>query len=101
MIDLTVILWRDIPTQVIAKIGRKRTKRQLSERFEQAVDRCAMKVDAHEHDSYLEEWRKDLHVIEGDDSEAALEAEVQRIEVEYDTQRLRVMVENGGWNVVT
>ena len=33
-----------IPAQVIVGKGRRGSKVQLSERFEQAIDRCAMKV---------------------------------------------------------
>ncbi|MFN7599202.1 MAG: virulence factor, partial [Cereibacter sp.] len=46
MPDVTVVYWRDIPAQVIVGKGRSGSKVQLSERFEQAIDRCAMKIGA-------------------------------------------------------
>ncbi|MEM8656902.1 MAG: virulence factor, partial [Pseudomonadota bacterium] len=46
MPDVTIVYWRDIPAQVIVGKGRRGTKVQLPERFEQAIDRCAMKVGA-------------------------------------------------------
>jgi hypothetical protein len=52
---MTIVYWRDIPAQVIVKAGRKSAKRQLPERFEQAIDRCAMKVGARDSDAYLAE----------------------------------------------
>jgi hypothetical protein len=58
MAQMTVVYWRDIPAQVIVKQGRKAAKRQLPERFEQAIDRCAMKVGARDTDAYLAEWRR-------------------------------------------
>jgi len=41
MADITIVYWRDIPAQVIAGKGRRGVKKQLSERFEQAIDRAA------------------------------------------------------------
>ena len=42
MASLTILYWRDIPSQVIAKAGRSSAKRQLSERFIRAIDAAAM-----------------------------------------------------------
>jgi hypothetical protein len=58
MAEVTVVYWRDIPAQVIVGKGRRGSKVQLTERFEQAIDRCAMKIGAKDADAYLAEWRK-------------------------------------------
>ena len=58
MPDVTIVYWRDIPAQVIVGKGRRGAKKQLPERFEQAIDRAAMKIGAADTDSYLAEWRK-------------------------------------------
>ena len=58
MPDVVVVFWRDIPAQVIVGKGRAASKVKLTERFEQAIDRCAMKVGARDADAYLAEWRK-------------------------------------------
>ena len=58
MHDVIIVYWRDIPAQVIVGKGRRATKIQLSERFEQAIDRAAMKSDQKSTDDYLAEWRK-------------------------------------------
>jgi hypothetical protein len=42
MASLTIIYWRDIPSQVIVKAGRSSAKRELSERFIRAIDAAAM-----------------------------------------------------------
>ena len=42
MPDVTIVYWRDIPAQVIVGKGRRGSKVQLPERFEQAIDRAAM-----------------------------------------------------------
>ncbi len=46
MPEVTIVYWRDIPAQVIVGKGRRGSKRALPERFEQAIDRAAMKVGA-------------------------------------------------------
>ena len=73
MPDVTLVYWRDIPAQVIVGKGRRGAKRQLEERFEQAIDRAAMKVNAKDADAYLAEWRKaePLSAAEGEAAEIA------------------------------
>ena len=44
MPDLTIIYWRDIPAQVLAKQGRQRVRHKLSERFPKGIDRAAMRA---------------------------------------------------------
>ena len=91
-----VVYWRDMPAQVIIKEGRKTAKRQLPERFEQAIDMAAMRADKRDTDAYLAEWRKsDPVLIEGDDFEALAEAEAKRIEAEFPQERL-VQIANAG-----
>ncbi len=98
MPDLTIVYWRDIPAQVIVGKGRRAAKAPLSERFEQAIDRCAMAVGAKDTDAYLAEWRKAAPVsVEGDPA-GILAAELARIETEYDTTRIKQLIDNAGWN---
>ncbi len=99
MAKLTVVYWRDIPAQVIVRQGRTAAKRQLPERFEQAIDRCAMKVGARDSDTYLAEWRRGEPVpVEGDLEEMA-EAEAVRLDTEFDAERIKALIANGGWAV--
>lgn len=97
MAEVTIVYWRDIPAQVIVGKGRRGVKKPLPERFEQAIDRCAMKVGAAETDAYLAEWRKaDPVTVEGED-EAVASAEAARIDRDYDTERLKALIANDGW----
>ncbi|MFK7876351.1 MAG: virulence factor [Paracoccaceae bacterium] len=97
MPDVTLVFWRDIPAQVIVGKGRRASKRQLHERFEQAIDRAAMKVNAKDSDAYLAEWRKaEPYAMEGDPAEIA-EVEATRLEAEYDSDRIKVLIANDGW----
>ncbi len=99
MAKLTVVYWRDIPAQVIVKQGRTAAKRQLPERFEQAIDRCAMKVGARDTDAYLAEWRRGEPVQVEGDLEEVVAAEATRLETEFDTDRIKALIANGGWAV--
>lgn len=97
MPDVTVVFWRDIPAQVIVGKGRSGSKVQLPERFEQAIDRCAMKIGAKDADDYLAEWRKAApYAVEGEPAEIA-KAEAARLDAEYDTERLKALINAEGW----
>jgi len=77
--------------------GRRGEKRILPERFDQAIDRAAMKVGAEDTDAYLAEWRKaDPVSVEGEDA-AVADAEVARIDAEYDRERIKALIANDGW----
>ncbi|SLN37212.1 hypothetical protein ROA7450_01784 [Roseovarius albus] len=97
MVDVTIVYWRDIPAQVIVGKGRRGAKKQLPERFEQAIDRAAMKVGAEDTDAYLAEWRKaEPYPMDGDANEV-VEAEAARIDAEYDQDRIKQLIANDGW----
>ncbi len=83
MADVTIVYWRDMPAQVIVGRGRKATKRPLPERFEQAIDRAAMKSGAANSDEYMSGFRKaDPIPVEGSDLEAA-DATVAKIDADH------------------
>ncbi|MFB9151174.1 virulence factor [Roseovarius ramblicola] len=97
MVDVTIVYWRDIPAQVIVGKGRRGSKVQLPERFEQAIDRAAMKTGAAETDDYLAQWRKgDPYPVEGEPGEVA-QREADRLDTLYDTGRLKALIGNDGW----
>ena len=96
MPEVTIVYWRDIPAQVIVGKGRRAAKVQLPERFEQAIDRCAMRVGARDTDAYLAEWRKAApYSVDGEPQDVA-SAEAARLEEEYDAQKIKSLIENDG-----
>jgi len=96
MAEVTIVYWRDIPAQVIVGKGRRGAKHPLPERFEQAIDRCAMKVGAKDSDAYMADWRKAApYSVEGEDVAVAA-AEAARIEAEYTPDRLKALIANDG-----
>jgi Virulence factor len=96
MAQLTVVYWRDIPAQVIAKQGRQTAKRQLAERFEKAIDRAAMRAKLTGTDAYLAEWRRADPVDCSADLEAEASAAAARLEADYPDDRLARLVAAGG-----
>lgn len=96
MADLIIVYWRDIPAQVIVKKGRTNAKRELSLRFTEAIDMCAMRTGAGDTDAYLAEWRKADPVPVGDDLEAEAEKAHAAIEAEYTKEKLVALVKAGG-----
>ena len=96
MPDVTIVYWRDIPAQVIVGKGRRGAKKPLPERFEQAIDRAAMKVGAMDTDAYLAEWRKaDPYTLEGDPADI-VEREAARLDTEYTQDRIQELIANDG-----
>jgi hypothetical protein len=97
MPDVIIVYWRDIPAQIIVGKGRAAAKVKLTERFEQAIDRCAMKIGAKDADAYLAEWRKaEPFGVDGEQMEVA-QAQAAQIEATYDTERLKSLIAADGW----
>ena len=96
MAALIVISWRDVPAQVIVKRGREVAKVQLSQRFQEAVDRAAMRAGRGSSDAYLEDWRRSAPQACGDDLQAEAAAAAAAIEARYtDDDLLRLIRAKG------
>ena len=92
---LTVIWWRDIPAQVVAKDRREAHKIVLHPRFQVAIDKAASRAGKRAYNAYIEEWRRTQKSC-GADIDAEVAAEVERIEAEYDKHRLAQLIQSGG-----
>jgi hypothetical protein len=93
---LFVISWRDIPAQVVVKLGRETAKRQLSPRFQEAVDRAAMRAGRGSSDAYLADWKRGAPRPCGDDLAAEAAAEAARLEARYGDDDLERLVRAHG-----
>jgi len=97
MIKKTLVYWRDIPSQVIVQRGRTRKKALLSSRFQEAIDRAAMRAGKGSSKAYLEEWRRETSRSDtSDDLQAIVDLEACRIEAEYSDDRLLILIRNHG-----
>jgi len=93
---LQIVYWRDIPAQVIVREGRKTAKRPLAERFEKAIDQCAMRSGAHGTDDYLADWRRGEPIDVTGDLETVADETAARLEADYDMERLKALIESAG-----
>jgi cvfA/B/C family virulence factor len=96
MAQLVVTYWRDIPSQVSVKIGRREEKRMLAARFQEAIDMAAMRGEASGTDEYLADWRRAEPIPVGDDLAAEADKAKAGIEAQYDDERLKRLIGNGG-----
>jgi hypothetical protein len=96
MAELTIVYWRDVPAQVIARSGRRTAKAELAKRFIEAIDAAAMRAGASESDAYLADWRRGEPTTCDDDLDAAVAAAVRELERAYDDGRLRRLIATGG-----
>ena len=93
---MIVISWRDIPAQVVVKSGRETAKVQLALRFQEAVDRAAMRAGKASSDAYLADWKRSEPRRCGDELQAEAQAEADRIEARYsDADLLRIIRAHG------
>ena len=92
-----IVYWRDIPSQVIVKQGRNKGKALLSTRFQNAIDRAAMRARKLDDDAYMKEWKRDRSVMpNADDPQQAAARAAQRLEADYPDERLRELIRNHG-----
>lgn len=93
---VTIIMWRDMPAQVVAKKGRVTHKIELAPRFQQAIDRAAMRAGSIGSDEYLEDWRRESRPC-GDDLETEAASEAARIDAQFPLDVLNEYVINNGY----
>jgi hypothetical protein len=94
--QLIIISWRDIPAQVIVKRGRETAKVQLSQRFQEAVDRAAMRAGKGSSDAYLADWKRSAPRPCGDELKAEAAAEAALLEARYSDEDLERMIRAKG-----
>jgi hypothetical protein len=101
MASLIIISWRDIPAQVVVKRGRETAKVQLSPRFQEAVDRAAMRAGKGSSDAYLADWKRSDPRACGDDIHAEVAAEAARLEARYTDEDLERLIRSKGLDANT
>ena len=99
MAELTVISWRDIPMQVMARAsgrGGPTARVLLSERFQEAVDAAAMVAGLIGSDDYTQQIRMQKRSC-ADDLGAETAAAAASIESEWSDEVLRATIRAGGF----
>lgn len=93
----TLVYWRDIPAQVIVQRGRQREKAALSSRFQEAIDRAAMRAGRGSSDAYLAEWRRESTTCDWPSELRDLaDQEAERLEAEFPDERLLQLIRGHG-----
>jgi len=95
MAKLITIYWRDIPSQVIAKAGRKSAKVMLGERFQVAIDRAAMRAGAGTSDAYMADWKRVEKNVDGELKELA-DGAAAELENQFDDAALEALTKAQG-----
>ena len=92
--------WRDIPSQIIVRQGRRRAKVLLTPRFQNAIDRAAMRAKKRSADAYISEWEREPITPDTDVASTDLQAVADRladqIETAYSDERLLALIRNHG-----
>ena len=96
MASLIVISWRDIPSQVIVKRGRETAKVQLTMRFQEAIDRAAMRAGKGSSDAYLADWRRSAPAACGEDLTVEAANAAAALEARYSDADLERMIRAKG-----
>lgn len=98
--EAILLRWRDIPSQIIVGQGRRRVRAQLSGRFQNAIDRAAMRAKKSNADAYTSEWRREPLPLEAEGAPADLQQAADRlaarIEASWPDERLSAVVRNRG-----
>ncbi|MEE3327918.1 MAG: virulence factor [Myxococcota bacterium] len=93
---LITIYWRDIPSHVLGRRGRKTVfKQALDSRFEQAIERAARRAGSGSSKQYFEDWRRESQSCEGDLEEAAA-VELARLDAMFPPEQLERVVRASG-----
>ena len=99
MASLIIISWRDIPSQVIVKRGREAAKVPLSARFQEAIDRAAMRAGKGSSEAYLADWQRSAPRACGEDLQQEAAAAAAALEARYSDDDLERMIRAKGNDV--
>ena len=91
-----IIYWRDIPAQVKIRGTEIRTARELSPRFQEAIDEAAMRTNLFGTDDYLAMWRMSKWQEREGEPRSLAESIAAELEAAFPPDRLKRLILNGG-----
>jgi hypothetical protein len=93
---LITIYWRDIPSRVIGRRGRKSLfKQTLDPRFDRAIERASRRAGGGSSKKYLEDWRRESEPCTSD-LQTAVADRVAGLEAQFPPDRLERFVRAAG-----
>ncbi|MAJ30905.1 MAG: hypothetical protein CMQ73_06575 [Gammaproteobacteria bacterium] len=93
---LITVFWRDIPSHIIFKTKSGKFKKQMSPRFEKAIDRAAMRAGKGSSDAYMADWRREIVKIKTDDPQSIVDQEIELLEQMFSDDLLEKTVKSKG-----
>lgn len=97
MAERVIVYWRDLPSQVILKKGRLKGKALLSEKFQEAIDKAAIRAGKAGTDDYVAEWHRVTSEVEvGADLDEAAHQEAALLEAQFPDEILEQVIRKGG-----
>lgn len=93
---LITVFWRDIPSHIIFKTKSGKFKKQMSSRFEKAIDRAAMRAGKGSSDAYMADWRREIVKIKTDDPQSIVDQEIELLEQMFSDDLLEKTVKSKG-----
>ena len=93
---LITVFWRDIPSHIIFKTKSGKFKKQMSPRFEKAIDRAAMRAGKGSSDAYMADWRREIVKIKTDDPQSIVDQEIELLEQMFSNDFLEKTVKSKG-----
>ena len=79
-----ILCWHHIPSVVEARDADNIYKEELSQRFQELIDRIAMKNKLIGTDTYLEGWRKGRAEVRAGNAKEVAKAVASEIEAQYE-----------------
>lgn len=83
MPQVQILYWHDIPVQVRVREGRKRLSKPLPGRFQEAVDKAAMRAKQASGDDYTDGYIWGDPQARDGDPQAILDAVVAELDQQY------------------
>ena len=96
MANLVITYWRDIPSAVSVKAGRKEEKRMLADRFQEAIDEAAMRLGESDADAYMEGWRKGEWIAADGTPTDVVHRIAEELEADLTEDRLNALLDELG-----
>ncbi len=95
MAKLKIVYWRDIPGQVVVRVGGRSTRLRLPARFMKAIERAAYRLKKHQEDALFEPWHDVEQLFSGDVREQA-QILVRQLEEYYSEAVLDKLIRASG-----
>jgi hypothetical protein len=80
----TILYWQEIPSLIEAKDGKSTSKAQLSDRFQDLIDKAAMRRGLAGTDAYIEGFKKGPSIETKEDPEEAVRLVKDNLESQFE-----------------